>query len=107
MTLLPPVDSPRKCTTDDEHDLPDELVADLLGRLQAYREAPVPSPEAIASRLEHEAEAAIRWDRPFGCVIVQGFSANREPHRSSPYETYRSAPRRTNSPARTRPPRRS
>jgi diguanylate cyclase (GGDEF)-like protein len=71
MTLLPPVDSPRKFTTDDEHDLPDELVADLLGRLQAYREAPVPSPEAIAARLEHEAEAAIRWDRPFGCVIVQ------------------------------------
>ena len=48
-----------------------DLVADLLGRLQAYREAPIPSPEAIATRLELEAEAAVRWDRPFGCVIVQ------------------------------------
>src|SRR3954462_9104444 len=71
MTVAPTVDTPRKFTTDDEGDLPAELVADLVSRLQAYRDAPVPSPEAIAARLEPEAEAAIRWDRPFGCVIVQ------------------------------------
>src|SRR4051794_20870559 len=71
MTVAPTVETPRKFTTDDERDLPAELVADLVSRLQAYRDAPVPSPEAIAARLEHEAEAALRWDRPFGCVIVQ------------------------------------
>ena len=71
MTAAPTVDTPRKFTTDDELELPAELVADLVGRLRAYRDAPVLSPEAIAARLEHEAEAALRWDRPFGCVLVQ------------------------------------
>jgi diguanylate cyclase (GGDEF)-like protein len=71
MTAAPTVDTPRRFTTDDELELPADLEAHLLGRLRAYRNAPVPSPEAIAARLEHEAEAAIRWDRPFGCVIVQ------------------------------------
>jgi diguanylate cyclase (GGDEF)-like protein len=71
MTAAPTVDTPRRFTTEDERELPADLVADLVGRLQAYREAPIPSPEAIATRLELETEAAIRWDRPFGCVIVQ------------------------------------
>ncbi|MDX6503542.1 MAG: two-component system, cell cycle response regulator [Gaiellaceae bacterium] len=71
MTAVPTVETPRRFTTDDERELPADLVADLLGRLRAYREAPIPSPEAMAARLELEADAAIRWDRPFGCVIVQ------------------------------------
>jgi diguanylate cyclase (GGDEF)-like protein len=71
MTAAPTVDTPRRFTTEDEAELPADLVADLVGRLRAYRDAPVPSPEAIANRLELETEAAIRWDRPFGCVIVQ------------------------------------
>jgi diguanylate cyclase (GGDEF)-like protein len=64
-------DIPRKFTFEDEQELPAELVADLLGRIEAYRQAPVPAPEETALRLEHETEAAVRWDRPFGCVLVQ------------------------------------
>jgi diguanylate cyclase (GGDEF)-like protein len=71
MSAAPTVDTPRRFTTQDEHDLPADLVADLLGRFRAYRDAPVPSPEAIAARLQCETEAALHWDRPFGCVIVQ------------------------------------
>ena len=44
MTAAPTVDTPRKFTTDDELELPAELVADLVGRLRAYLDAPVLSP---------------------------------------------------------------
>jgi diguanylate cyclase (GGDEF)-like protein len=64
-------DIPRKFTFEDEQELPADLVADLLGRIEAYRQAPIAGPEEMAARLEHETEAAVRWDRPFGCVIVQ------------------------------------
>jgi diguanylate cyclase (GGDEF)-like protein len=64
-------DTPRRFTHDDEQELPAELVTDLLARIEAYRESPVPSPEETKTRLEHETEAAVRWDRPFGCVLIQ------------------------------------
>jgi diguanylate cyclase (GGDEF)-like protein len=64
-------DTPRRFTFEDEQELPADIVSDLLGRIQAYRESPVPAPEHMATLLAHETEAALRWDRPFGCVIVQ------------------------------------
>jgi diguanylate cyclase (GGDEF)-like protein len=66
-----PVENRRFFTTEDEFELPADLVADLTSRIRAYHTAPLASPEEMAGRLEHETEAAVRWDRPYGAIIVQ------------------------------------
>jgi diguanylate cyclase (GGDEF)-like protein len=65
------LEAPRRFTHEDQRELPQDLVADLQKRIEAYRFAPIPSPQEIVLRLELETDAAIRWDRPFGCVLVQ------------------------------------
>ena len=79
------VENRRTFTTDDESELPADLVADLMGRIRAYHTAPLASPEEMASRLQHETEAAVRWDRPYGCIIVQleGLDALERKHGAS------------------------
>jgi diguanylate cyclase (GGDEF)-like protein len=67
----PSLDVPRRFTHEDQQELPEDLVADLLERIRGYRNAPIAGPEEMATKLELETGAAIRWDRPFGCVLVQ------------------------------------
>jgi len=71
MTVAQSLDVPRRFTHEDERELPEALVADLLERIQAYHRAPIPAPEEMAYRLQLETETAVRWDRPFGCVLIQ------------------------------------